>query len=1024
MKPILETCMPRPEVLKGDLQDALFAADFGHVVEGVAPDVYQNPLVFFRNTHPAARLKQVIATVFERLADPGEPGATLRLSTGFGGGKTHALIALWHLARNIAQLSLGTELLPAAGRPAEVVVAGVDGRSFGSSVCGAHGELQTHSLWGELAYQLGGVEGYRALQAFDDPLNVPNAGAVRAMLPDKPLLVLIDELVIYMAHLNAQAQNAILAFINTLMAEIGARRQAVLVITDPAGQPAYEQQAQELKEAVERAAGVLDDVLGRRVSDYDPIGEETAEVITRRLFERIGRQAAEEASAEYYNAYKRIQAESPGTLPPEAATADYARQIVRCYPFHPRLLLTAQDRLGALQGFHKSRGVLRLFARILRDVWDKGRALYLISAGDLDWTSPRIQADLLQRLARDRFMPAVDADVVQHAGRLDADYSTDIHRRVASALLLESLPLTGAAAMDKRDLTLAVLRPNEAGHEPGEALDRLMSVCWHTYKDPGGTRFQFRYEPNANKIIEERANEIPREDARQAVLTLAQSYFGGHIFRLVAWPSSAKAVPDGAELQLVLSESEALAQAVCDYQDDSNPEAKFPRRFRNAILGIAPTPSLLEEAVATVRRLKAAERVRQEEQAKLQGKRGTTPLLEEVERLLPLFSKRARFQTYRAFNRVVFQGRPSVTLSERYLVSDESALAQVHGQEMIKKLLDDENLIYQPGDALDTDLLLAEILPGATPSLEFEGAYPASAVHERALAHPRLRLMLNGEPLQRAILNALREGKLLLRQPDGDVYDAQGRVSGPPGARRREEGAQPYAVALRSDVLLAPPDAPCAAEWLRVSEPIEEGEPQRLALAEAARAKGASEEQIGEALDVGLLHGTWQDGERLVVVDAAYRAWSPPSTLDRPVTTTSWEEAIAYAARRPLLDLKLWVDDLSSADRLLSVAQPLGASALRLSVQASAVLSDGGSANLSVENVRHNNPLNPLDMAKRLLRGAQGGSAYFRATLALDFAGRPMPNAGAKLEQARAAAGGRVQLEAEFGPVESAGAAL
>lgn len=227
-------------------------------------------MTFFRNTHPAEHLKKVIQTVFCRLADPNEPGATLRLSTGLGGGKTHALTALWHLARNIGLVSLGSELLPGAGRPRTVTVAGINARGFGTSMCGTHDGLQTHSLWGELAHQFGGSEGYRRLKALDDPQEVPDAGTVRAMLPEGPVLILMDELVIYMAHLSDRAQNGILAFINTLTAEIGARRQAVPVISDPGSQPAYERQAKELREAIEHAGRVLKDVLGRKVSDYDP----------------------------------------------------------------------------------------------------------------------------------------------------------------------------------------------------------------------------------------------------------------------------------------------------------------------------------------------------------------------------------------------------------------------------------------------------------------------------------------------------------------------------------------------------------------------------------------------------------------------------------------------------------------------------------------------------------------------------------------------------------------------------------
>jgi len=1018
MDPIRETCTLRPEVLKGDLEDALFAADFGHVIVGIAPPVYQDPVVFFRNTHPAAPLKRIISTIFGRLADPNEAGATVRLSTGFGGGKTHTLIALWHLARNIAHTSLGTDLLPAAGRPKKVIVAGIDASSFGGSICGKHDGLETHSLWGELAYQLGGVEGYNRLATIDDPRNPPDAGTLRGILPDEPTLILLDELVIYMAHLNDQERNALLAFVNRLMAEVSARHQTMLVITDPAGQPAYQRVTQQLAQEMAAAARVLDDVLGRKVGDENPIGDETAEVIIRRLFEHINREAADKASAEYYAAYRRISEENPGTLPPEAATADYARQLLRCYPFHPRLLETARDRLGALQDFNKSRGMLRLFARFLRDVWEKKPDLCLITAGDLDWTSPRMQADLLQRLPRDRFVAAVNADVVLHAGQLDTEFSTDIHRRVASALLLESLPLSATSAMDKRDLALAVLRPSDVGHEPGEAIDRLMSVCWHTYRDQTGTRYQFRYEPNANKIIEERAGAIPYEDAKQGALTVVQNYFRGHTFQLVPYPSSPKAVADGADLQLVLGDSEPLVQRVCDYQDDSDPEAKYPRRFRNAIFGVAPTPSLLEDAIQTRRRLLAAEAILNEERQKGHGGRGKSALQDQVEPLVQRFRLRARQQAWRAFNRVVFQGRRSLSLSEKYLVSSEGALTDPIGQAKLKDFLDDNGLVYQPNETLDVDLFLDEILSGATPSLEHEGAYLASAVHERALAHPRLRLMLDAAPVRNTILRAVKEGRLVIRRANGEAYDADGCVSGPPGARRRDSDTMPYTLALTDDVLLALPDAPCVPGWLRVDDvpPVGSG----LSIAEAAAQRGVSDQVVSDALDLGELTVIRIDGARKVAQDVKWAAWSPRAVSgSERVTANSWDDAVRYAATRPLLSLSLSTTNSVTASKLVAIAQPFGAQALTLSVMASGELKDGGRMNFAVNGARHNSPLKPIDTAKRLLRAAHEDTASFRGELILDFGGNEVRGSQSNFERARASAGTQVQLTAEFGPEEA-----
>ncbi len=147
---VRNACKPRKEVLKGDLDDAIFAADFGDLVAGTAPAVYDNPLVFFQNTHPAEQLRKVVTTIFGRLADKKEGGATIRLSTGFGGGKTHGLITLWHLAHHIQDLSMGTELLPAAGRPRSVTAVGIDASKAGVPIFARHGNWTVKSLWGEL----------------------------------------------------------------------------------------------------------------------------------------------------------------------------------------------------------------------------------------------------------------------------------------------------------------------------------------------------------------------------------------------------------------------------------------------------------------------------------------------------------------------------------------------------------------------------------------------------------------------------------------------------------------------------------------------------------------------------------------------------------------------------------------------------------------------------------------------------------------------------------------------------------
>ena len=168
---VLTGCKPRKEVLKGDLDDAIFAADFGDLIAGKAPAVYGNAKVFFQNTHPAKQLCKVVEAVFGRLANTKEGGATVRLSTGFGGGKTHTLMALWHLAENIGDPAMGTDLLPAAGRPKKVTVVAVDAGKGGTPEFNVHGKIKIGSLWGELFFQLGsacnrGIEFFLGIRYF------------------------------------------------------------------------------------------------------------------------------------------------------------------------------------------------------------------------------------------------------------------------------------------------------------------------------------------------------------------------------------------------------------------------------------------------------------------------------------------------------------------------------------------------------------------------------------------------------------------------------------------------------------------------------------------------------------------------------------------------------------------------------------------------------------------------------------------------------------------------------------------
>lgn len=962
---VLKGCEPREEVLKGDLDDAIFAADFGDLIAGKAPTVYTDPHLFFQNTHPAEQLKKVVGTIFDRLNSAHEGGATIRLSTGFGGGKTHTLMALWHLARNITDPSMGTEVLPAAGRPKLVLVVGIDASKAGVPDFAKHGNRKIRSLWGELAFRFGGEEALKKLGDSDDPERHPDESLIEKLLPSGPVLILLDELVVYMSTLSDRGQGSFLAVINKLTSIVSNRPQTVLVITDPGEQMVYSRESARIAENIENAAVKLGSVLGRKAATgFDPIGEESARIISRRLFKSVDSSAAQSASATYHSVYERVHTELPGAIPAFASSAEYAQRIVDCYPFHPRLMETAQGRLGALQEFSKSRGILRLFARIIRDVWETETDCDLISAGEIDWSSDRIQADLLQRLNRDNFKAAVTADIETHALELDGG-KREIHVRVASALLLESIPMQTNSGLDPAELTLAVLRPEEAGQEPGEALNRLAGVCWHTYPMPGGRGWQFRYEPNIIKQIEERMSDVPLDDARSQMKAEVQGYFAGPTFKLSSWPQTPSQLPDSMELQLALCDDEATAKSVCAFSDTKDPRAPIPRQFVNAIVAVTTQAGALAQAVEMAQRLLAAHAIERD------NRTGETAKLirEQLQRIRPQLQKRFRVQTCRAFDRIVLSGGSVYSLDEHYLVSEDNLLEKPQGQANLARFFADKNLMYGAGDSLDVNRFMKDVLNGATPSAETSNAWTGRSICERFMAAPRLRLIPDNGIVRRTILKTLAEGKIVVRTADQNAYDTAGCVRGPKGGRRRTE-EKLLAITLDDHTLITTADSETAHRWIAIDEGQRDGE---------------------------------KDG-RIDLIQPR---------VPEKVTVKDFPAIVSHANARPLLKLTMTACKPADAQSLLPLALPLGADLLSLRVTVSGEVKEGGAVSFLAENVKPNHPLKPLAIAQTLFSSI-GEQATFEAVLSLSFGKQGRTGMIDALQNLRESAPQSISFEAEF----------
>lgn len=954
---IFSSCQPRLEVRQGELNDAIFAADFGDLIAKRAADVYADPEKFFGNTYPAQNLKDVAKAVFSRLADKNQSGLTLRLSTGFGGGKTHTLMTLWHLGHSAGNKNLGGEILASTDRPSKVTTIALDCGKAGVPDFNTHGSLATHSLWGELFFQLGestqtggGKAALATLGAADAPEASPNAKQIESVLPDGPILFLIDELVIYMAKLSEQGQGNLLGFMNLLASLVSNRPQTVLVVTDPGQQAVYAQQSQRIAAQLAGCARDLEEIFGRKMSSIDPIGDESAKVIVRRLFGKIDPAAASHAAQTYADLYKRVSDADAKLLPGGGSTPPtspaYKKSIEDCYPFHPRLLKTAEERLGAMASFQKSRGVLRLFARIIRDVWNHQTECDLISAGEVNWTDKDIQADLLSRLQKDRFSAAIRADIAGHALDLDGG-KRGVHVRVASALLLESLDTANSTSgLDAPDLTLAILRPEDAGPEPGEALDRLIGVGWHTYPLPSGRGWQFRTEPNVMRQIDEIRGRISADDAAARIRAEVQQYFSGAVFKLAAWPAHPNQVSESADLQLALCVDVKTANLVVNYSDDRDPSSPVPRGFRNAIFAVAPSEAKWASAIEKAQRLMAAEKIRKEHSSGAQGKL----VLEQIDRFEPDLRKQFFIQSYRAFESVLLAGRSPLQLEEHYMVPEGQILQRPSGQALLRKFLQDKGLLFDAADGIDPSYFVEKVLPGASPLPGEPDVYSARSIHERILSAPGLRLVPDADVVRNTLSKAVDEGQIAVRLSDGMVCDKNGSIVGIKGHRRRIASRLPSAYGLDDSV--------------------------SIALLTAATAKGWLAEDNPETSD-----GSKAGGNTGTSVPAP-----PPPPPPSLVTATSWQSILAYAQARPLLKLELRAPTPAIAATLATLAQPLGADALSVSVTMSGEAKDGGSVHFAANDLKLNHPTKPLQIGQTLFNSLADGCSY-EATVTLHFKG-------------------------------------
>src|SRR5271157_1676710 len=641
LKPWREVVTPHADVASGHYQQAEFAADLWQVHLGEGTDEYRNPVEFFRRTYLTESLKRMLVGAVRRLAGRGgDP--VVQLQTNFGGGKTHSELALYHLFSGIAPTELvgidavlaeaEAKSLPTARR---VVLVG-NKISPGNPSTKPDGTV-VRTLWGELAWQLGGKKAFARIQADDEKATSPGDVLRELFNEYGPSLILIDEWVAYARQLHDQSDLAAggfetqFTFAQVLTESAKLVKNCLLVISLPASDTAGSPHAQadDVEVGGQRGREALDrlrNVVGRVESSWRPASaEEGFEIVRRRLFEPLSSDTQFRDRDVVARAFADLYRTQHQEFPPECRDADYEKRIKSAYPIHPEVFDRLYSDWSTLVKFQRTRGVLRLMAAVIHSLWEKGDKTPLILPANVSIDAPRVQFELTRYLS-DNWPPVIEKDVDGPNSlplRLDGEIPNlgkfSACRRVARTIYLGSAPTTTAAhrGLEDRRVKLGCVLPGESPAIFGDALRRLAGAATYLYQDD--PRYWYSTQPTVTKLAEDRAEQLKR-DPDKVVLELDQRLRAdlrhtGDFSRIHPMPQSGQDVPDDLDARLVVLRvdhpysrepgcaAEVAARAILESRGNT------PRLYRNTLVFLAADKTRFQDLDEAARKYLAWESI-------------------------------------------------------------------------------------------------------------------------------------------------------------------------------------------------------------------------------------------------------------------------------------------------------------------------------------------------------------------------------------------------------------------------------
>jgi predicted AAA+ superfamily ATPase len=619
MKPWREIAVPHADVLKGTFQQAEFAADISAVHSGKAPKEYQDAAAFFERTYITEGMRLLLTQVAQRLSGQGgEP--VIQLQTAFGGGKTHTMLAVLHLASRQCALN-DLHGIPTLVEKAglmdvpKATVAVLDGTAHSPGQGWKRGRATIKTLWGELAWQLGKGETFDLVKEADASGTSPGKEVIKTLLENAaPCVVLMDELVAYIGQfeegktLTGGTYDSNLSFIQALTEAAKLVPTAVVLASLP------ESNTEVGGTRGAAALKALEKRFGRVQALWKPVAtEEAFEIVRRRLFEPIKDLKSRDAVC---RAFADAYASEGAKLPSETHEGRYYDRLCQAYPIHPEVFDRLYEDWTTIDGFQRTRGVLKLMAKVIYRLWQNDNKDLVILPGSIPLANGDVRNEMTYLLP-EGWDPVIEGDIdgdraetTELEGKEPRFGQVNAARRVARTLFLGTAPSSvstkpGTRGLDRGRILLGCLQPGQTSAVYSDALNRLADRL-HYLNSSGDkaadtTRFWFDTRANLRREMEDRKQRFDLktdvrkkiEEVMKKLFASVQPFDGVHVF------TAHGDVPDDSALRLVIlgpeqsftkDDPRAATNAVLEYLKLHGSQ---PRHRANRLIFLAPDHPVL-----------------------------------------------------------------------------------------------------------------------------------------------------------------------------------------------------------------------------------------------------------------------------------------------------------------------------------------------------------------------------------------------------------------------------------------------